>query len=495
MALPLSPTPTAARAPTALEAVIPVGTRVRVDEHVAFVDRDLLSGGTPWRLLRLNGASRAIVERWRSGDLVRLGEERFARTLIQQGFVHPRFDRELEIDEVDVVVPVFNDVARLDVLLEELRGLHVTVVDDGSHDAESVAACAERHDVALVRLASNAGPAAARNQGARSTTRPFLWFVDSDVTMDDAHAVAQRLYDDLADPLAAASAPRVTGAGGPSWREHFEEHFSPLDMGERSGLVAARSAISFVPSACLFVRRAAFGDGFDEALRVGEDVDLVWRLNDQGWIVRYNADVVVTHRTRGNWRAWWRQRSSYGASTALLSKRHGSRLAPLRADTWTLVAWTSVLLGKPALGARIVRGARNHARDAVFQREDNPEHSANEIVARNMVSAGGPLARAVVRTFGLVVLLAALHPRLRQRALALFAVGTIWRWRHRRVHPFDVPLGVLDDLAYGTGVLEGAWREKTVRALRPEITRSAVGVREILGLPSITRPSVKARGQ
>jgi mycofactocin system glycosyltransferase len=461
---------------------------VIVDEHVAFVDRDLLSGGSPWRLLRLSGASRAIVERWRTGDVVRDGEGRFARTLVRQGFVRPRFERALELGHIDVVVPVFNDATKLDALLEELRGFHVTVVDDGSRDESAVTECANRHGATLLRLARNAGPAAARNLGARTTTRPFLWFVDSDVTLGDARTVAQRLFSDLADPLLAACAPRVCGAGGPGWREHFEESFGPLDMGERSALVRARSAVPYVPSACLLVRRAAFGDGFDEALRVGEDVDFVWRLTDSGWLVRYDADVVVTHPTRGNWRAWWRQRAAYGASTAPLAARHGSRLAPLRADAWTFVAWSSVLLGKAALGARIVRGARNHARDSVFRSEDNPEHSANEIVARNMVSAGGPMARAVVRTFGAVVLVAALHPRLRQRALVLFAVGTLWRWRHRRVDPRDLPLGVVDDLAYGTGVVAGAWREKSLRSLTPEVTKSTVGVREILGLPSAKRP-------
>jgi len=475
--VPLTPRPP--------EDSLAVGTRVVLDEHVRFVDRDLLSGGSPWRLLRLTGASRAIAERWRSGDVVRNGEERFARTLVQQGFVQPRFERELELGHIDVVVPVYDNVTQLDALLEELRGFHVTVVDDGSPDGAAVAECAERRGATLRRLPRNSGPAAARNFGAHSTTRPFLWFIDCDVRLGDAHEVAQRLYCDLADPLLAACAPRVCGAGGPGWRDHFEESFGPLDMGERSGLVSARGAVPYVPSACLLVRRAAFGEGFDEALRVGEDVDFVWRLAESGWLVRYDADVVVRHPTRGNWRTWWRQRADYGASAAPLSKRHGSRLAPLRADAWTLVAWSSVLLGKPAIGARIVRVARNHARDGVFRSEENPHESANEIVARNMVSAGGPMARAVIRTFGAVVLVAALHPRLRQRTLILFAVGTLWRWRRRRVHLRDLPLGVADDLAYGVGVFAGAWRHKTLRPLTPDITKSALGLREVLGLSAL----------
>jgi mycofactocin system glycosyltransferase len=455
-----------------------------VDGDVTFVDRDLLCGGSPWRLLRLNGPSRSIVERWRGGGEVRPGEERFARTLVRQGFIVPTFERAFELEELDVVVPVYNDVTTLETLLESLREFHVTVLDDGSRDASVVAECSQRHGASVIRLATNGGPAGARNAAATLTTRPFIWFIDDDVSLGDARAVAEALLNHFGDPLVAAVAPRVRGAGGAGWRDRFEEHFSPLDMGARGGLVVARSAVAYVPSACVMVRREAFGDGFDEALRVGEDVDFVWRLGDQGWLVRYDAQCEVRHQTRRSWRAWWRQRASYGASTATLAHRHGVRVAPLRVDTWTLVAWTSVLLGRPALGARIVRGARNHARDRTFLNEDDPQRSADEVVVRNMVRAGGPLARAVVRTFGVGVLLAALHPRLRSRALVLFAVGTLWRWRDHRVRLRELPLGVADDLAYGAGVLEGAWRKKSVVALTPDITKSTVGLTEILGLPS-----------
>ena len=56
---------------------------------------------------------------------------------------------------------------------------------------------------------------------------------------------------------------------------------------------ARAGRVAYVPAACLVVRRAALGEGFDESLRVGEDVDLVWRLDAAGWLVRYDAGVVV----------------------------------------------------------------------------------------------------------------------------------------------------------------------------------------------------------
>ena len=472
--------------PTPPEISLPEGVTVRVDDNALFIDRDLVSGGSPWRLLRLRGHSRAIVERWRTGAPVRAGEERFARTLIQQGFVHPTFDAPLAREDIDVIVPVFDDVAALSSLLVQLQGYHVVVVDDGSKDGESVERCANEHDAVLVRVASNQGPGHARNAGATATTRKFLWFIDVDVSLDDADRVARHLENAFEDPLVAAAAPRVRGADGPSLRDHFEYHFGPLDMGEHSALVVPKGAVAYVPSACLMVRRDAYGDGFDESLRLGEDVDFVWRLHDQSWLVRYDATVEVSHRARSSWLAWWRQRQRYGASSAELAKRHGARLAPLRADSWTLVAWSSVLVGRPTLGARIVSGARRHARERFFQSEDNPDVAANQIVTRNMVRAGGPLARATVRTFGIVLLLLALHPRLRARALGLFLIGSAWRWRHDQFHPTDVPFALADDLAYGTGVFRGAVRARSLRSLTPDVTKSTLGLREILGLPDGT---------
>ena len=50
-------------------------------------------------------------------------------------------------------------------------------------------------------------------------------------------------------------------------------------------------------------------------MSAGEDVDFVWRLIDDGWLVRYLSDVAVTHPARPTWAAWWRQRVNYGRSS------------------------------------------------------------------------------------------------------------------------------------------------------------------------------------
>ena len=71
-----------------------------------------------------------------------------------------------------------------------------------------------------------------------------------------------------------AVAPRVCGSPPARGRiGAYEARHSALDMGPRGGLVAPGRPVSYVPGAVIFARRDAIPGGFDETLRVGEDVD------------------------------------------------------------------------------------------------------------------------------------------------------------------------------------------------------------------------------
>jgi hypothetical protein len=144
------------------------------------------------------------------------------------------------------------------------------------------------------------------------------------------------------------------------------------------------------------------------------------------------------------------------------------------------------------IGARVVRVMRDQLRTRIGEQGDDVSDVVDEVVSRGMLRAGGPMARAVVRTFGLGLLVAALHPRLRRRALLLFAVGTAWRWRHEQFHASDVPLALADDAAYGLGVMKGAWRSRSMVALTPKIGKSSVRLRDMMKAPT---PRVALRSE
>ena len=471
-----------AQAPSPVDAPIAVGTLVRIDSESKFLDRDYLTGGAPWKLLRLPGGSKTVAQSWINGARIQPGQERFARTLINQGMLHPIYESRVDVEQIDVVIPVYNDISRVSRLLTLLSDFHVTIVDDASSNPALLAEIVSTFGQSLVRLEENLGPGGARNAGLRSTSRQFVWFIDDDVTVSEALNVAARLFCQFNDPMVSCVAPRVRGSGGDSLRDKFELRFSPLDMGARPQIVVPGGPVGYLPSACMMVRRSAVGAGFDPTLRIGEDVDLVWRLHDQGWLVRYLADVVVTHRARTSWSAWWHQRVQYGVSSGELAKRHPGRLAPLRVDPWTLVAWGTVFIGRPSFGARIISVNSEALIERLEDSADEPEHVAREVVAKGMVKSGGPLARAAVRTFGPLILLFALHPKLRRRVLALFVVGTAWRWRKTQLHPLDVPVAIADDVAYSLGVAKGAIKSRSLATMTPDITKSSVTLRKVLGI-------------
>jgi hypothetical protein len=137
------------------------------------------------------------------------------------------------------------------------------------------------------------------------------------------------LLPHLTDPRLVA--PRIVAlpGGRDRWVGRYEAAVSALDMGERPAAVRPLLAVSYVPSAALLARRTALGAGFDESMRVAEDVDLIWRLAAAGWRVRYEPGAAVAHEHPAGTGEWLRRRAFYGTGAALLAGRHGSAVAPV----------------------------------------------------------------------------------------------------------------------------------------------------------------------
>ncbi|MYR59508.1 glycosyltransferase, partial [Streptomyces sp. SID625] len=146
-----------------------------------------------------------------------------------------------------------------------------------------------------VRHPVSRGPAAARNSGWRLAGTELVAFLDADVVPEPGWLEA--LLPHFADPRVAAVAPRVRSRPGGSVLERYERERSPLDLGPLPAVVRPGSRVSYVPTAALVVRVSALRalDGFDESLRYGEDVDLVWRLAARDLLVRYEPGSEVRH--------------------------------------------------------------------------------------------------------------------------------------------------------------------------------------------------------
>jgi mycofactocin system glycosyltransferase len=410
-----------------------------------------------------------------------------ARTLLDADVANPRPMFGPHEDQVTVVIPVRDNQAGIDRLLAALHDVAVIVVDDGSQVPVEVP-----EDVILVRFDTSRGPAAARNHGAALADSEIIAFLDSDVvpcTGTGGPGASCRdwltaLLGHFSDPAVGMVAPRIVGlpVSGPGAVARYEADFSSLDMGPREASVHPGGRVAYVPSAAMLVRRSAF-PGFDEDLRVAEDVDLCWRMSADGWRLRYDPVARVAHEHRVSLSTMLDRRRFYGTGAALLADRHDRKAAPLVMKIPTAVALIA-LLTRTRLGLLIALLCAGYSARGVYERLDPLPR--REYVSASLTTAGlgnglVQVGSAVCRHYWPLALLAALvSQRLRRLFLQIAIVDALIAWlrfaaanrRRPAVDPVSFfVLRRLDDLAYGTGLWQGALRERDLTALLPVLVR------------------------
>jgi mycofactocin system glycosyltransferase len=431
-----------------------------------------LAGGSPFRVLRLSETGAQLVDAWLDGEPAD-PRNRLVQRLVAAGMTHPVYDRaRLEPTDVTVVVPTRDhDPGPLLAAIDT----DAIVIDDGS---------LAPLPGADVRYETARGPAAARNTGWRSARTPLVAFLDADTVPEPGWL--EPLLRHFEDPTVAAVAPRIRSLPGDTPLERYEQSRSSLDLGAEPGPVRPGSRISYVPSAALVVRTSALHDigGFDEGMRFGEDVDLVWRLVERGRQVRYEPASAVGHAPRARWSAWLRKRFHYGTSAAPLARRHGDAVAPVRMSVWSALTWTSVLAGKTGIGVGIA-AVTTALLPRKLDRVGVPAPESLRLAAHGNLGAGRLLADAIGRSWAplAVPLLSRTH---RGRLLLGLVLGRhLLEWVHNRP-PLDpirwTAARAADDLAYSVGVWWGALRHHTAAPLLPHFLdipgRSSINVTE-----------------
>lgn len=462
--------------------MLPAGWRLVPDPATARRDGGrVLLGGTPFRVWRLDERGAGTLRRLLGGEPVGDGaaEQGLARRLLDAGMAQPRpGPSRRSTDDVTVVVPFLGPAEELAATLASLGPTGpVIVVDDGCPHPGAVAAVARAHGADVMRHPANRGPGAARNTGWRRATTEVVAFVDGGCLAEPGWLPV--LLAHLDDEQVAAVAPRITAEPAPTLPPAlaaYEEARPSLDRGPWPAVVRPRSRVPFVPSATLVVRRADLeaAGGFDEDRRVGEDVDLVWRLVAADRTVRYVPSAQVRHVSRPSTRSWLRQRFAYGTSAAALARRHDEAVRPLTTAApvvaaWALAAGVGVV---PGLACAAVTTARLVP---VLQATPDPRGEALRLSLRGHGHGAAAIASALRREWWPLLLGASLASRRARRVAALVVVvPAAWSWVAERPALDPVRwtgLGLVDDLAYGAGVWAGCWRSRSARCLRPVLLR------------------------
>ena len=411
-----------------------------------------------------------------------MGEDReerlLARRLLDGGLAHPDPPAEppAAVREVTVVVPVFADPERLRTCLAPLAGgPSVIVVDDGSPDPAAIAAIAQAAGARYIRHPENRGPAAARNTGLRTATTRLVAFLDADCVPPPGFP--RRLLDHLADPAVALVAPRIVSSErGRGPIAAYERSRSALDMGPRPSLVRPYSPVWYVPSAAMLARRDALGRGFDEGLVLGEDVDLVWRLHDAGWQVRYDPAAAVAHDDRVRPLVWYRRRVAYNESVAPLLERHPERVPVLFLSPPAAIAWGAALAGAPVALPVLAAVRAVRLRRTLYRYVPRSGSRAARIATEITLREGRDLARAMAGPWAPFALAALAATRGRRRRGLAIRLGSLvaamalgdWLVDRAGLDPASyAALRIADESSRGVGIWLGCTRARDFRALLP----------------------------
>ncbi len=261
---------------------------------------------------------------------------------------------------LSVIIPVYNGAQTLIVCLQALHRQtrppdEIIVVDDGSSDDS--AGVAAQYRVRVLRQ-RNAGPAAARNYGARVAGGDVLLFTDADCV--PAPDWVEQMARVMADPT-------IAGAKGVyrTRQRNLVARFVQQEYQDRYDRMTGQPRIDFVDTYSAAYRRSVFlaAGGFDTGFPTAsvEDQELSFRLAAQGQRLVYVPEARVCHRHDRTPEEYARRKYGIGYWKAVVTQRYPAKLAHdshtpqvLKAQMGLVGLGAALLLGALATGSRAV---------------------------------------------------------------------------------------------------------------------------------------------
>jgi GT2 family glycosyltransferase len=273
------------------------------------------------------------IEDWDFGLTRRDRTAKPALAAVAKAFAADMSGPDIAWPRISVVLCSYNGERYIDESLSALERLdypkyEVIVVDDGSTDA--TAEIAARHPVRLIRT-ENRGLSAARNTGLTAAVGEIVAFIDDDAYPD---------CDWLKRLATAFRDGQYVGVGGPNIPPPHDSLFAQCVAHAPGGpihvLLSDREA-EHIPGCNMAFRKAQLVEirGFDPQLRVaGDDVDVCWRLQEQGWKLGFSPTATVFHHRRDTLRGYWKQQVGYGKAEAILERKWPDKYNAAGYVTW-----------------------------------------------------------------------------------------------------------------------------------------------------------------
>ena len=232
-----------------------------------------------------------------------------------------------------IIVPVFNRPQEIEELLESLSNqdfeedFEVLIIEDGSSiPCKDVIEKFQSKLRLQYHTKENSGPGGSRNFGMDKAQGNYYIFLDSDVILPKQYLseVSKKLESSYTDAF-----------GGPD-AAHSKFtilqkaiNYSMTSYLTTGGLRGHKKGVGkFQPrSFNMGISREVFEktQGFSK-MRVGEDIDLIFRLWEFGFETQYIENAYVYHKRRSTLKQFFNQTYAFGEARPILNRKHPSTL-------------------------------------------------------------------------------------------------------------------------------------------------------------------------
>ncbi|CAM1349151.1 glycosyltransferase [Tenacibaculum crassostreae] len=228
-----------------------------------------------------------------------------------------------------IIVPVYNRPQEIDELLESLTrqdfqdDFEVLIIEDGSENSSEEVVKKYTSQLNLHYFyKENSGAGASRNYGMQRASGSYFIILDSDVIVPPQYlsevkkALEEKYTDSFGGPDAAH--PNFTSL-------QKAINYSMTSVLTTGGIRGKKKSVEkFQPrSFNLGLSKAAFEKtkGFSK-MKAGEDIDLTFRLWENGFETQLITNAFVYHKRRSTVKQFFKQTFAFGTARPILNKKY-----------------------------------------------------------------------------------------------------------------------------------------------------------------------------
>ncbi|MFI5364009.1 MAG: glycosyltransferase [Candidatus Binatia bacterium] len=274
------------------------------------------------------------VEDWAFGLVDRERHKKPAYHAVQKlygGQLPPPLDHA---PRISVVICAYNAERTMDACLASLRTLRypsyqVIVVNDGSTDR--TLEISQRYPEVRIFSQENKGLSVARNVGIAHASGEIVAFTDSDCVVDPDW-LTYLAYKFVHGGFVAVGGPNL-----PPPEDARIPACVAASPGGPTHVLLDDEVAEHIPGCNMAFLKTALDEigGFDPIYRAaGDDVDVCWRLQNNGHPIGFSPAAMVWHFRRNTINAYLKQQMGYGKAEAQLYFKHPFRFNMLGQSQW-----------------------------------------------------------------------------------------------------------------------------------------------------------------